>query len=249
MEKSENNAANAEKTTSNPIVRAIKVLLRLLVSIVLGFSIGLGLFWGGKTLYQLAVGPGPSYDQQMQEIQEEVAQLRLELAARDLEIDERRSELESLVNDGADTITAQFEAINEQMTVLAAELAVGTDRLYTLEMTLSEAGHPVDEMQGQLQLIRAMTLLSRAQFWMSEANFGQASDDLASARAMISTQTEKWRGEAENEDRIKVLDEVVDRLDIALEDILMQPSIAEDEIEIAWKLLIVLTNPENLSTE
>ncbi|MCJ7566444.1 MAG: hypothetical protein MUO58_02760, partial [Anaerolineales bacterium] len=190
-----------------------------------------------------------SYDQHMLDIQDEVAQLRLELAARDLEIDEQRSELESLVNDGADTITAQFEAINEQMTVLEAELAAGTDRLYTLEMTLSEAGHPVDEMQGQIQLIRAMTLLARAQLWLSEDNLGQASEDVDSARAMIAAQAEKWRGEAENEDRIKLLDEVEDRLDIALEDIRSQPSIAEDEIEIAWKLLIVLTNPENLSAE
>lgn len=249
MENSENKAASGEKTNSNLLVRAFKVLLRLFVSLVLGFSIGLGLYFGGKTFYQLAVGPGQSYDQQMQDIQEEVAQLRLDLAERDLEIDEQRSELEDLVNDGADIITAQFEVINEQMTVLAADLAVVSDRLDTLEMTFSEAGQPLEEMQGQLQLIRAMTLLSRAQFWLSEANNGQASDDVASARAMIAAQAEKWRGEAENDDRISVLDGVVDRLDIALEDIRTQPSIAKDEIEIAWKLLIVLTDPENLSAE
>jgi len=38
-------------------------------------------------------------------------------------------------------------------------------------------------------------------------------------------------------------------LDIALEDIRTQPSIAEDEIEIAWKLLIVVTDPENLGED
>lgn len=249
MEKSESNASSSEKTKSNPFAKALKVLLRLFVSIVLGLSIGLGLYFGGKTLYQLAVGPGQSYDQNMQDIQEEIAQLRLDFAESDLEIDIQQSELESLVNDGADKIVAQSEAINEQMTVLAAEIAALTDRLDTLEMTLSDVGQPVDELQGQLQLIRAMTLLSRAQFWLSEANLGQASEDVASARAMVDAQAEKWRAEPGNEDRIIVLDEIVSRLDIALEDIRTQPFIAEDELEIAWKLLIVVTDSMNLSVE
>ena len=249
MEKSESNASSSEKTKSNPFARMLKVFLRLLVSIVLGLSIGLGLYFGGQTLYHLAVGPGPSYDQNMQDIQGEIAQLRLDLAERDLEIDEQQFELESLVNDGADIIAAQSEEINEQMAVLAAELAALTDRLDTLEITLSDVGQPVDEMQGQLQLIRAMNLLSRAQFWLSEANLGQASEDVETARAMIDAQAEKWREEPGNENRITVLDEIVSRLGIALEDIRTQPSIAEDEIEIAWKLLIVVTDTANLSVE
>jgi diketogulonate reductase-like aldo/keto reductase len=94
-----------------------------------------------------------------------------------------------------------------------------------------------------------MTLLSRAQFWLSEDNLGQASEDVTSARAMIFAQAEKWREETEYGDRVTVLDEIVSRLDIALEDIRTQPSIAEDEIEIAWKLLIVVTAPEHLGAE
>ena len=245
MANSENNTSSDEKSTSNPFSRALKVFLRLLVAIMVGLSIGLGLYFGGVTLYRIAVGPGPSYDQQLQDYQEEVAQLRIDLAERDLEIDEQQSELERRINDGADLNASQSEAINEQMTVLAAELAMLTDRLDTLEVSLSEVGQPFDEMQGQLQLIQAMTLLSRAQFWLSEDNLGQASEDVTSARAMIFAQAEKWRGEEGFGDSITVLDEIVSRLDIALEDIRTQPSIAEDEIEIAWKLLIVVTGPEN----
>jgi len=249
MENSENNTSSGEKTTSNPFSRALKVFLRLLVAIMVGLAIGLGLYFGGVTLYRIAVGPGPSYDQQVQDYQEEVAQMRLDLAKRDLEIDEQQSELESLINEGADEIAAQSEAIDEQMTVLAVELTVLTDRLDTLEVSLSEVGQPVDEMQGQLQLIRAMTLLSRAQFWLSEDNLGQASEDVTSARVMIFALAEKWRGEEKFGDSVTVLDEIVSRLDIALEDIRTQPSIAEDEIEIAWKLLIVVTDPENLGED
>lgn len=249
MEKSESNTSSNEKTKSNPFTRALKVFLRLLVSIVLGFSIGLGLYFGGRILYQLAVGPDLSYDQHLQDIQGEIAQLRSGIAERDLEIDEQQSELERLINDGADNIASQSVAINEQMTVLAAELAALSDRLDTLEITISEAGQPIDEMQDQLQLIRAMTLLSRAQFWLSDANLGRASEDVASARAMIAAQAEKWREDAEKEEGASVLDEIVNRLDIALEDIRTQPSIAENEIEIAWKLLISVTDPENLSAE
>ena len=245
MDNSEKSTSSSEKTTSNPFTRALKVFLRLLVALVVGLSIGLGLYFGGATLYRIAVGPGPSYDQQLHDYQEEVAQLRLDLAERDLEIDEQQSALEERINDGADEIANQSEAINEQMTVLSAELAVLVDRLDTFEVSLSEVGQPVDEMQGQLQLIRAMTLLSRAQFWLSEDNLGQASEDVTDARAMISAQAEKWREEAEYGDRVKVLDEIISRLDIALEDIRTQPSIAEDEIEIAWKLLIVVTDPES----
>ncbi len=49
---------------------------------------------------------------------------------------------------------------------------------------------------------------------------------------MISAQADKWREETEYGDSVTVLDEIVSRLDIALEDIRTQPSIAEDEIEI-----------------
>ena len=245
MENSENSTSSGEKPTSNPFSRALKVFLRLFVAIMVGLAIGLGLYFGGVTLYRIAVGPGPSYDQQVEDYQEEVAQLRLDLAERDLEIDEQQSELERLINDGADKIVSQSEAINSQMTVLADELAVLTDRFDTLEVSLSEVGQPVDEMQGQLHLIRAMTLISRAQFWLSEDNLGQASEDVTDARAMIYAQAEKWREETEYGDSVMVLDEIVNRLDIALEDIRTQPSIAEDEIEIAWKLLIAVTDPGN----
>ena len=245
MENSENSTSSGEKPTSNTFSRALKVFLRLFVAIMVGLAIGLGLYFGGVTLYRIAVGPGPSYDQQVEDYQEEVAQLRLDLAERDLEIDEQQSELERLINDGADKIVSQSEAINSQMTVLADELAVLTDRFDTLEVSLSEVGQPVDEMQGQLHLIRAMTLISRAQFWLSQDNLGQESEDVTDARAMIYAQAEKWREETEYGDSVMVLDEIVNRLDIALEDIRTQPSIAEDEIEIAWKLLIAVTDPGN----
>ncbi len=249
MENSENSTSSSEKPTSNPFSRALKVFLRLFVAIMVGLAIGLGLYFGGVTLYRIAVGPGPSYDQQVEDYQEEVAQLRLDLAERDLEIEEQQSGLERLINDGADLSASHSEAITEQMTVLAAELAVLTDRLDTFEVSLSEVGQPIDEMQGQLQLIRAMTLLSRAQFWLSEDNLGQASEDVTSARVMVSVLAEKWRGEETFGDSVTVLDEIVSRLDIALEDIRTQPTIAEDEIEIAWKLLIVVTDPENSNAD
>jgi hypothetical protein len=66
---------------------------------------------------------------------------------------------------------------------------------------------------------------------------------------MISALAEKWRGEETFGDSVTVLDEIVSRLDIALEDIRTQSTIAEDEIEIAWKLLIVVTDPENLGED
>ena len=127
MENSEISTSSGEKPTSNPFSRALKVFLRLFVAIVVGLAIGLGLYFGGVTLYRIAVGPGPSYDQQVEDYQEEVAQLRFDLAERDLEIDEQQSGLERLINEGADLSASQSEAISEQMTVLAAELTVLTD--------------------------------------------------------------------------------------------------------------------------
>ncbi len=69
MENSEKSTSRSDKNKSNPFTRALKVFLRLLVSIMVGLSIGLGLYFGGVTLYRIAVGPGPSYDQQLQDYQ------------------------------------------------------------------------------------------------------------------------------------------------------------------------------------
>ena len=249
MEKSEKNASSGEKPQSNFFVRALQVFLRLLVAIVLGLSIGLGIYLGGKIAYQIAVGPGQAYDQEMLDLQGDVAQLRLDLVEQAQAMDEQSSEFTNLVEEGADLVAVQSEAVGEQITVLAADLGSVSTRLDALEMAIVDADDPTSELQGQIQLVRAMILLSRAQFWLSEDNLGKASEDVETARASVFAQAETWRGEEEFEDEVLVLDEVVYRLELALEDIRIQPSIAADEIEIAWKQLILVTNPENLSVE
>jgi hypothetical protein len=164
-------------------------------------------------------------------------------------MDEQRSEFESFVDEGADLIAAQSEAVSEQMTVLATDLGSVSTRLDALELAIADADDPTGELQGQIQLVRAMILLSRAQFWLSEDNLGKASEDVETAQASVYAQAETWRGDEEYEDELLVLDDIVQRLDIALGDIRTQPAIAAVEIEIAWKQLVLVTNPENLGVE
>jgi DNA repair exonuclease SbcCD ATPase subunit len=249
MEKSEINESNGEKPSSSCFVRALQVSLRLFVAIILGFSVGLGIYLGGRTAYQIAVGPEQAYEQELQDLQNDVAQVGSDLEAQAQIVDEQRSEFEKLVNESADLIAEQSEAVSEQLTVLETELTSVATRLDALEDALADADDPTADVEGQLQLVRAMILLSRAQFWLAEDNLGKASEDVEIARDSVEAQAETWRGEEGYEDDLVILDDVVHRLDLALDDIRTQPTIAADEIEIAWKQLILVTNPENLSVE
>ena len=49
--------------------------------------------------------------------------------------------------------------------------------------------------------------------------------------------------DAEQDGEDEVLEQIVERLDLALMDIRTTPIVAADELEIAWKLLVEVTKP------
>jgi hypothetical protein len=109
-------------------------------------------------------------------------------------------------------------------------------RYESLEETLLAEESPYERLETQIQLLRAMELVTRARFWMVQGNLGEASEDLTLAKGVLENL------EVEDSDRESLL-LIIDRLDQVLFEISLNPIIAADDLEIVWQLLLLATEP------
>jgi DNA repair exonuclease SbcCD ATPase subunit len=250
-----------ERAESRPgfALRVLRVLLRLLVVLLLGVGLGVLIFYGVPRVYGEFIEPVRSNSERLTELE---ASLRVELERQRAQL----SQLEAQFAEAEGDLAAQREALAElqaqreglAQTLQQLEGALEPldplpgrvrqlqrdnedlgDRLRSVEELLAEGGEPVQRLDRQLHLIRAMELLTHARLWLTEDNLGKASDDLSAAKAIIegviasAPETEKER-----------LRSVADRLEAALLDLRLVPAVAEDDLEIVWELLLAVTAAE-----
>jgi len=99
---------------------------------------------------------------------------------------------------------------------------------------------PVQELQQELSLVKAMELLTRSRLLLAQNNLGLAEQDIQSARELlVSLETEVYPYQ------LQALQDIIDRLDMALLDIRQAPALVADDLEVAWKLLYAGLPGEN----
>jgi predicted RNase H-like nuclease (RuvC/YqgF family) len=233
--------------------RVMQVVLRLLVVIIVGAGIGVGAYVGVPALYREFVEP----------VQENTRRITDLEAALTLEQDQTRRQAEQ-TGDRLDELETQFEQLGENfaglqdevdsLQTITSDIARGLEelqdvpdhvedlttemqamvtRLESFETSLSEIEIPAQRLERQMELLRAMTLLTRARLWLVQDNLGTAAEDVQDARDILSTLVVE-----DAEEESLEIQQIIDRLDMALEDIRSAPVVAADELEIAWKLLV-----------
>jgi chromosome segregation ATPase len=133
--------------------------------------------------------------------------------------DERLEQL----GDELDALASQVEQSDEQLEDL-------NEQLTAVEETLESGDVSVAVLRRELQVVKAMELLTRSRLFLVENNLGLAQDDLQSARDLLAALAVPDYQQAS-------LDEIIMRLNLALENLPEAPILAAEDLEIAWQLL------------
>jgi len=220
--------------------------LRLLTAIVLGAAIGLGLFYGGRSLL------GFSSTRQTVSVDTEADELS-EMAAAIDELDQARVALERRVASLERENTAQQDALLSLLD-REAELAEATEtvspveptpspdvsdmtdqlgiilaRLDVVEQLIAETGEVAPAAEEQA-VLRAMVYVLRAKFSFQENDLGQAEEDLILLRTLVDT----FSDDPEK-------DILLTRIDRVIDEMATSPQIAMEDVNIIWNLLVERT--------
>ncbi len=122
-------------------------------------------------------------------------------------------------------VQAEIGAINQ---------AMGQTSLQVQEIaSLAEVGEaPLQELRNELQLVKAMELLTRSRVYLVEDNLGLAEQDVRAARLLLA----KLGGDVPSY-QVKPLAAIIARLDAALSNLPTRPILAAEDLEVAWQLL------------
>lgn len=121
-----------------------------------------------------------------------------------------------------------------QAEIAAIDQAMGRTSLQVQELVDSaEAGEsPLQELRNELQLVKAMELLTRSRVYLVEDNLGLAQQDVSTARLLLA----KMGGDVPSY-QVKPLAAIIARMDAALSNLPSRPILAAEDLEVAWQLL------------
>ncbi len=92
---------------------------------------------------------------------------------------------------------------------------------------------PAEALRRELQLVKAMEMLTRARLFLVQNNLGLAQGDIQSARdLMVGLRS------LASPSQTAAVDAITARLDLALGDLKDAPALAPDDLEVAWQLLL-----------
>src|SRR5215208_5622048 len=187
--------------------RFFELLLRLIALVVILGVIGLGLYFGLPLLYERYVVPVEQNTAGVTELQSQQEQTQQQLAA----LQSRLDTMETGQAQNAKSLTK----LDQRLSDLETEITARTQSLAALESMQSELQAQSEtnsaELQRQINLLKAMELLSRAHLFMYQSNFGLARQDVQLARDLLVTVQKDASGTLADD-----LDEVARRLDLTL---------------------------------
>jgi hypothetical protein len=253
-----NNVEETEDVSDSTIVRIFRFLLRITVVIIFGIILGISAYLGVPAIYREFVEPVQTNSRQIEIFIGEFEGLKEDLSSQTMTIEEINGMVEGLLAEQRESI-AELTAKVAVIDVAVIELEEGAKNIVTMEgrldrvddvlqefgsdlegfsVELEETDTPSAKLSRQLQLIKAMELITRARFWFLQDNQGKAREDIQSAKEVVELVLTDG---AESE--VEVLAGIVERLDQALLAIELTPIVAADDLEIVWQLLILATEP------
>lgn len=236
--------------------RALRVLWRVALVLLLGIALGVGVYIGVPLVYRAVLEPTRLNAERIEQLQRDLEQNQRDMAGLRELSGERMVELETSQVDQGERLAelqAALEALRGDLSDQAGELEAANDQIdmmvravSNLEKQLTELAEIAEgsEIHQELAISRAMLYLLRARVWLLENNVGLAQDEAQRARGLLI--------EADPDGESEVIQAAILRLDLALDDLGATPLVAADDLEIAWKLLVgaeVPGEPEQQDTE
>jgi predicted RNase H-like nuclease (RuvC/YqgF family) len=179
------------------------------------------------------------YDQYVRPLEQNTVRVS-QLQSRQEQTEQELADLQTKLSTLEDVQTQHDRSLadlDQRLNDIESEITARTESLATLEKMqaeLQEQNKTANvELQRQVDLVKAMELLSRARLFMYQSNFGLARQDVQIARdvlASVQPDTPK--------DLAPDLEAVVQRLDMALSNLPNFPVAASDDLDIAWQILL-----------
>jgi len=142
----------------------------------------------------------------------------------------RLDDLDQAISDLEDKLTS----VNQDVQAIATAVDKNQEQLTGLEDKLQVEGTPLETIHNELQMVKAMELLTRSRLLLVSNNLGLAQDDLQAASNLLSELQASLP-----EDQRGNLGEIIDRLNKASSNLPERPVLAADDLEIAWQLLLI----------
>jgi SMC interacting uncharacterized protein involved in chromosome segregation len=206
------------------------------------------------------IEPLQTLDQRMMDMEATVSELNAALRDERNSTARQISELQGRIAAQAEDIASlsaqtsrieiQIEGQGEALEAVA-ELRAGLEQakkeldstgeqLQELQATVDAGELPAEQVRANLQLMRVMNLMTRARLWIEQDNFGLASEDIRAALELIQPLA---ADEISDDESPSQLQQIADQLTLALDAVRTDPVLTEEELEIAWKLLLEATAP------
>ncbi len=128
----------------------------------------------------------------------------------------------------------QLSSMNTDVQSLSTLVSENQDVLAGLEEKLQIEGTPLETIRNELKIVKAMELLTRGRLLLVANNLGLAQQDLESAGELLA-ELQASLPDGQKGD----LAEIIDQLDKASNNLPARPVLASDDLEIAWKLLLL----------
>jgi uncharacterized coiled-coil protein SlyX len=176
-----------------------------------------------------------AYDDRLATLEAQSATNTATLTALRTQLEEAITALQTSLDDTTTDVTASLERLDAVETTLdeinatLAEVETTTNQnsqsIQNLSATAEVQAQSIASLQYDLQLTKAMELLTRGQLFLSQANTGLAMQNIQAARDLLST--------------LKASDKIIDHLDLALSSLVDAPLAADADLEAAWQLLVI----------
>jgi len=203
----------------------LRVVSLLIILSLLSVVLYLVLPW----LYQRFIRPVEQNTIEVRELQSQQEQIKQELA----DLQSKLGTIETVQN-GHDESLKQLD---QRLNGIETETSARTQSLTELEKKQSELKGQNEansaELERQINLLKAMELLSRARLSMYQSNFGLAKQDVQIGRDLLAKVQPDAPAPLTDE-----LEAVVQRLDMTLSNLPNFPVAASDDLDIAWQILL-----------
>jgi hypothetical protein len=164
------------------------------------------------------------------------SQVMVTVQARLNNIDTRSGNDESQIkasSERLDALDSSIQQIFSDMQAVTTTLKTDNTNIQELADKIKAGDPAIKTLYQELQLVKAMELITRSRLFLGQNNLGLAQADIQAARDLLNglqSQVEPFQTGA--------VDAVIKRLDLALGNLPGAPVLAADDLEIAWQMLI-----------
>jgi hypothetical protein len=198
----------------------LRSLLRLLVTLGVIVGIGAILYYGLPYINEKFMAPVEQNTAQIDKLESEISTLQTQMAETDNRVDTLEKSIEAQTA-SLDHLKAMQDTLQEKLT--------------------DNNNQALLELKHEVMMTRVLDMLGRARLYLAQSNFGSAREDVRSARDLLV------QLQAETQDPL--LEQAIERLDLALGNLPAFPVVASGDLEIAWQLLMTGEAPPPLSSE